>query len=57
MTDPERIHWSFEDPAAVAGAEEQQRAFEQVATGLSTRIRQWMALPKVRARIDTVRAG
>ncbi len=55
--DPERIHWSFEDPAGVDGAEEQQRAFEQVATGLSTRIRLWMALPKVRARIDTVRAG
>ena len=57
MTDPERIHWSFENPAGVAGAEEQQRAFEQVATGLSTRIRLWMALPKVRARIDTDRVG
>jgi protein-tyrosine-phosphatase len=32
-------------------------AFEQVATGLSTRIRLWMALPKIHARIDTVRAG
>ena len=54
--DPERIHWSFEDPAAVEGAEEQQRAFEQVATGLATRIRLWLALPNVRTRIDAVRA-
>ena len=55
--DPERIHWSFEDPAAIVGAEEQRRAFEQVASGLSTRIRLWMALPGVRSRMDAVRAG
>jgi protein-tyrosine-phosphatase len=54
--DPERIHWSFEDPAAVEGAEEQRRAFEQVASGLSNRIRLWMALPKVRQRMDLGRA-
>ena len=38
--DPERIHWSFPDPAEVEGSEaEQYRAFEQTATQLTTRIR------------------
>ena len=55
--DPERIHWSFEDPAAVEGDEAQRRAFEHVATGLGTRIRLWMALPGVRRRMDAVSVG
>ena len=55
--DPERIHWSFEDPAAVAGAEPQQRAFEHVASGLSNRIRLWMALPDIRRRMELARPG
>jgi len=38
--DPERIHWSFEDPAA----EVRTRAFEHVASGLAARLRIWMAL-------------
>jgi protein-tyrosine-phosphatase len=38
--DPERIHWSFLDPAEVEGSEsEQYRAFEQTAVQLLTRIR------------------
>ena len=38
--DPERVHWSFSDPAAVEGPEEEQyRAFEQVALQLMTRMR------------------
>ena len=28
--DPERIHWSFEDPAAVVDAEKRRHAFEQM---------------------------
>jgi protein-tyrosine-phosphatase len=37
---PECIHWSFPDPAAVEGSEENRyRAFEQVALQLMTRIR------------------
>lgn len=37
---PERIHWSFRDPAAVQGSEaEQLHAFEQVSLQLTTRIR------------------
>jgi protein-tyrosine-phosphatase len=50
--DPERIHWSFEDPAVVHGEEQQRRAFEIVASGLAARMRIWMALPAIRARID-----
>jgi ArsR family transcriptional regulator, arsenate/arsenite/antimonite-responsive transcriptional repressor / arsenate reductase (thioredoxin) len=38
--DPERVHWSFIDPAAVEGSEkERYRAFEQVALQLTNRIR------------------
>jgi protein-tyrosine-phosphatase len=38
--DPERIHWSFLDPATVQGSEaEQMRAFEQISLQLTTRIR------------------
>ena len=38
--DPERIHWSFLDPATVQGTEaEQLRAFEQTALQLTTRLR------------------
>ena len=50
--DPERIHWSFEDPAAANEPAAQRRAFENVATGLAARIRLWMALPAVRQRIE-----
>jgi protein-tyrosine-phosphatase len=51
--DPERIHWSFPDPAAVEGsAEKQQRAFDNVARELLNRIRLWMALPSVRERAN-----
>jgi ArsR family transcriptional regulator, arsenate/arsenite/antimonite-responsive transcriptional repressor / arsenate reductase (thioredoxin) len=38
--DPERIHWSFPNPAAVEGTEEERyRAFKQVAQQLTTRLR------------------
>ncbi|MFO7538062.1 MAG: helix-turn-helix domain-containing protein [Chloroflexota bacterium] len=37
--DPQKIHWSFPDPAAVSGSEAQKRhAFRQTARELSTRI-------------------
>ena len=48
--DPQRIHWSFEDPAAVQGEAEQRRAFEHVATGLAGRLRIWLSLPDVSRR-------
>ena len=51
--DPQRIHWSFEDPAAVQGEVEQRRAFEHVATGLAGRLRIWLSLPDVSRRLKT----
>ncbi len=51
--DPERIHWSFEDPAAVVGSDEQkQRAFDATATQLLSRIRLWLSLPGINKRIQ-----
>ena len=50
--DPERIHWGFDDPAAVEGDEPRHRAFENVANGLAARLRIWMSLPAVRRRLD-----
>lgn len=50
--DPRRIHWSFEDPAAVQGAAAQRRAFEDVATGLAGRLQVWMSLPEIHRRIE-----
>jgi protein-tyrosine-phosphatase len=49
--DPQRIHWSFEDPAAVKDETEQRRAFEHVATGLGARLRIWLSLPDVSRRL------
>ena len=43
--DPKRVHWSFLDPAAVEGSEEERyRAFEQVAFQLMTRLRYLLIL-------------
>jgi protein-tyrosine-phosphatase len=48
---PERIHWSFADPAAVVGTgDERRRAFEATANALLERIRLWLSLPDVRER-------
>ena len=54
--DPERIHWSFEDPAIAEDEEARRRAFELVANGLSARMRIWMALPAVHQRLDAAEA-
>lgn len=46
--DPERIHWSFEDPAAVEGSETHQLAvYQRVRNEILTRLRVWIALPLV----------
>ena len=50
--DPERIHWSFDDPVIVNGEGAQRGAFELVANGLAARLRIWMALPAVHRRLD-----
>ena len=55
---PERIRWSFEDPAKAEGTEEEKRrAFERTAKDLMGRIRIWMALPSVSSRIGAARVG
>jgi protein-tyrosine-phosphatase len=54
--DPERIHWSFEDPAAAEDETARRRAFERVANGLAARMRIWMALPAVHQRLDAAKA-
>jgi protein-tyrosine-phosphatase len=48
--DPEQIHWSFPDPAAVAGAKEKRAAFERTATELTTRISHLLLLIDRQAR-------
>lgn len=56
--DPERIRWSFEDPAAVEGTEEEKRrAFETTAKDLMGRIRIWLSLPTVSARTGAASVG
>ena len=50
--DPDRIHWSFEDPTTLTDADAQTRAFEHIASGLAARIRIWMSLPDIRSRIE-----
>lgn len=47
----ERIHWSFEDPAAAIDDDARQRAtFERVATEIAERLTAWLALPAVQAK-------
>jgi ArsR family transcriptional regulator, arsenate/arsenite/antimonite-responsive transcriptional repressor / arsenate reductase (thioredoxin) len=41
---PERIHWSFADPAEVEGEEAREAAFRQTAGELNTRLRYLVAL-------------
>jgi arsenate reductase len=42
---PERLHWSFEDPAAATGTDaDKQRAFDDTADRLISRIRSWLSL-------------
>ena len=41
--DPERIHWSFDDPSAVEGDErERLRAFQDVRNLLNMRLQNWL---------------
>src|SRR5579864_2573461 len=55
--DTERILWSFDDPAAATGTDEQtQRAFDNVARQLLGRMRVWLSLPALRNRVDAHQA-
>jgi protein-tyrosine-phosphatase len=52
--DPERIHWSYEDPAAATGTdEERQRAFDRTAQQMLARMRTWLSLPELQSRIKS----
>jgi arsenate reductase len=38
-----RLHWSFEDPAAIAGSEEERLAkFREIRDAIETRVREWL---------------
>ena len=41
--DHRRIHWSFDDPAAVAGDQLQLKAFRRVCDEITNRMRIWIA--------------
>jgi arsenate reductase len=56
--DPERIRWSFPDPAEVEGTPDQRRyAFEKTGHELVTRIRLWLNLPNVRKALRDQEGG
>ena len=51
--DPEKIHWSFDNPVVARGDREtQSHAFQKVASEIAARLRIWLALPKQREHID-----
>jgi arsenate reductase len=51
--DNERIQWHFDDPAEAQGSpEDQQRAFDRVATEIVARINSWLALRTVSERLE-----
>lgn len=50
---PQRIHWSFEDPTLEPTPDGQRRACERVANGLADQLRIWMSLPDVRRNLAT----
>jgi arsenate reductase len=42
-----RLHWSFEDPSAAAGSEEEQlKTFRRIRDEISQKIRSWISLPE-----------
>lgn len=50
---PERVRWSFPDPASVQGPGEiQQRAFDTVASDIAGRLQVWLQLPAIARRLD-----
>lgn len=42
-----RLHWSFEDPSAAAGSEEEKiKIFRQIRDEILAKIRSWISLPE-----------
>ena len=48
---PERIHWSFPDPAEVEGEHAREAAFRRTASELHTRLRYLLALIEKKRKI------
>jgi len=48
---PNRIHWSFPDPALVEDEPAATRAFEQTAQAIAARLRQWLETPEIAERL------
>jgi arsenate reductase len=47
--DPKRIHWSFEDPSAATGSEEERlKKFRDVRNLLNMRLQTWLLAVRVR---------
>ena len=52
--DPERIHWSFRDPSAVEGSEEERlRVFRKTRDEIRSRLHTWTLLP-LKARAEAI---
>ncbi len=50
-----RLHWPFDDPAAVEGSDEEKLAkFRAVRDEIETKIKHWLSLPKNEKRLLTV---
>ena len=50
---PQRLHWSYPDPAAAAGSDEdRQQAFNRTAGDLLSRMKTWLSLPAVGAAME-----
>jgi len=42
-----RLHWSFEDPSAASGSEEEKlKTFRRIRDEISAKIRSWISLPE-----------
>jgi arsenate reductase (thioredoxin) len=54
-SDTERIHWSFDDPSAATGTDEQRlRAFRNVRDGIQQRLRMFQIVSACRSWVATV---
>lgn len=52
--DPERIHWSFRDPSAVEGSEQERLlAFQKVRDEIRGRLHTWTLLP-LKIRVEAM---
>lgn len=56
--DTRRIHWSFDDPAAVTGSpQERRRVFQRVRNEISERLRVWITVQRKLLREAGIASG